>query len=221
MKDGITAEAQELAKILWNYQRLNMPLKPADVVIAMGCEDGRVAERAAHLYKDGYSQWIVCTGRAGERTKKMLEDKGFASEAAYFADIAQKAGVPSDRILQEDRATHSVENVTYTKELFVRHNIVADHIIVVAPPYSERRQQATYAANWPGQSFSVTSPHLTFDTYPTAALSQVYLINALVGRVQRMKVYGDRGFQAKTKIPKRVWKACERLIDLGYTEQLA
>lgn len=220
MQSKISSETQQLAKILWGYQRLDSLLQPADVVIAMGCEDSRVAERAAQLYKDGFCQWIVCTGRSGERTKVMLKAKGFLSEAEYFADIIQKADVPLNRILKEDRATHSIENIRYTKELLAETGIEAERIIVVTVPYSERRQQATYAAQWPEQLITVTSPQLSYETYPTAELSEEYLINALVGRVQRMKVYAERGFQAKVKVPDNVWKACQRLIELGYTKQL-
>lgn len=220
MHPRTTAEARKLATTLWDYQRLNMPLKPAEVIIAMGCEDIRVAERAAQLYKDGYGTWIVCTGRSGERTRVMLKAKGYLSEAAYFAAVINQAGVPTKRVLKEDRATHSVENIAYTKELLASHAINAKHIIVVTAPYAERRQQATYAQQWPNQSLQITSPQLTFETYPTPELSEEYLINALVGRVQRMKVYGEQGFQAKTAIPDEVWDACERLIKLGYAKQL-
>ncbi|HVI69276.1 MAG TPA: YdcF family protein [Magnetospirillaceae bacterium] len=217
----ITNKARDLARILWNYQRLNAAIEPAEVIIAMGCEDGRVAERAARLYKDGFAQWVVCTGRSGGRTKAILQAKGFQTEAAYFADTVQKAGVPSERILKEDKATNSGENIAYTKELLIKKGIEAKRIIVVTVPYAERRQQATYAERWPEQSIIVTSPQLTFEAYQTEELAEDYLINALVGRVQRMKVYSERGYQAKTDIPEDVWNACQRLIDMGYTEQLA
>jgi hypothetical protein len=35
-----------------------------------------------------------------------------------------------------------------------------------------------------------------------------------------MKVYAERGYQAKTEIPEHVWSACQQLIALGYTGQL-
>ena len=218
--DKTSDEVTKLGKILWDYQKLNVELRPAEVVIAMGCEDVRVAERAAQLYRDGYCKWIVCTGRSGQRTKATLEAKGYPSEAEYFAAVIHQAGVPTDCILKEDRATHSVENIAYTKELLAERSIDAGHIIIVTAPYAERRQQATYDLQWSRQSLQITSPQVTFETYPTSELSREYLINALVGRVQRMKVYGERGFQAKTAIPNRVWNACQRLLELGYTDQL-
>ncbi len=216
----VTAEAREFAKILWAYQRLNLPIQSADVIIAMGCEDGRVAERAAQVYKGGFAQLIICTGRNGERTEAILQAKGFKTEADYFADIIKKAGVPSDCILKEDRSTNSGENIAYTKELLAQRGIEPKRIIVVTAPYAERRQQATYEERWTERAITVTSPQLTFETYPTAELSEDYLITALVGRVQRMKVYAERGYQAKTEIPEHVWNACQRLIDLGFIKQV-
>jgi uncharacterized SAM-binding protein YcdF (DUF218 family) len=220
MNDEITDEVHELAKMLWEYQRLGLPIEPADVIIAMGCEDNRVAERAAKLYKDSFAEWIVCTGHSGERTKAMLQAKGFQTEADYFADIIQKTGVPSDHILKEDKSTNSGENIAHTRALFIQKDIDAQRIIVVTAPYAERRQQAMYAKQWPGRTVTVTSPQLTYETYPTAELPEDYLINSLVGRVQRMKVYGDRGWQEKVVIPEGIWIACQRLIALGYTEQI-
>jgi len=220
MHTTVTIEARKLAEILWHYQRLHAAIEPADVIIAMGCEDSRVAERAAQLYNDGLAPWIVCTGCSGDRTKAILQAKGFESEADYFAYIVQKSGVPSERILKEDKATNSGENITYTRALFAQKGITAKHIIVVTAPYAERRQQATYAGQWPEQAITVTSPQVTFDTYPNAELSEDYLVNSLVGRVQRMKMYGERGYQAKSEIPMQVWNACQKLIELGYTEQL-
>lgn len=220
MYEKVTAEARKLAKILWDYQRINPHIEPADIIIAMGCEDPRVAERAAQLYKDGVAQWIVCTGRSGERTKAMLQAKGFHTEADYFANLIHKAGVPSEHILKEDKSSNSGENIAYTKELFAQIGIKPKRIIVVTAPYAERRQQATYAQQWIGQKVTITSPQLKYDEYPTPELPEEYLVNSLVGKVQRMKVYGDRGWQEKVEIPERVWNACQRLIELGYTEQL-
>ena len=217
---NITPEARELAKTLWSYQRLDMALAPADAIIAMGCEDARVAERAAQLYKDGFSKWIICTGRSGERTKRLLQVKGFATEAAYFADIIMRAGVPSDHILKETKSSNSAENIAYTKDLFAQIGMTPKHIIVVTAPYAERRQQAIYAQQWAGQRVTITSPRLVYEAYPTPELPEEYLITSLVGRVQRMRVYAERGWQAKVEIPEPIWDACEQLMELGFTDQV-
>ena len=42
----------------------------------------------------------------------------------------------------------------------------------------------------------------------------------MVGDLQRIDVYGKNGFQIAQEIPDNVWKAYNKLVDLGYTEQL-
>jgi uncharacterized SAM-binding protein YcdF (DUF218 family) len=180
MSYKITANARELAKTLWNYQQLDIPLQPADVIIAMGCEDIRVAERAAQLFKDGFAGWVVCTGRSGERTKAMLQRRDFQTEAELFADVVQKADVPADCVLKEDKATNSGENIARTKELLAQKKIEPKRIIVVTVPYSERRQQATYKERWPEMEVITTSPQVTYETYPTEELSEDYLMLLLL-----------------------------------------
>jgi hypothetical protein len=42
-----------------------------------------------------------------------------------------------------------------------------------------------------------------------------------VGDFQRIKVYGDNGFQVPQEIPDAVWSAFEALVARGYGERLA
>ena len=47
------------------------------------------------------------------------------------------------------------------------------------------------------------------------------VINVLVGDVQRMKVYAERGFQVPQPMPDDVWAAFSELVARGYTSDLA
>jgi hypothetical protein len=42
----------------------------------------------------------------------------------------------------------------------------------------------------------------------------------MVGDLQRIKVYPEKGFQISQDIPDDVWKAYEELVRLGYTKHL-
>lgn len=168
---------------------------------------------------DGYGTWLVCTGKSGARTKELLAKASFATEAEYFASIAEHKGVDKAHILLENQSTHSGENIRNTKSLLAEKKIDFSKVIVVTAPYAERRQRETYATRWSDQVVTITSPQLTFETYPNQDFGMDYLINALVGKVQRMKVYAEAGYQAPVVVPENVWQACERLIALGFTEQ--
>ena len=42
----------------------------------------------------------------------------------------------------------------------------------------------------------------------------------VVGDLQRIRLYPERGFQIEQRIPEVVWAAFERLVALGYTKNL-
>jgi uncharacterized SAM-binding protein YcdF (DUF218 family) len=94
-----TKTSDELAKILWDYNKLNQKIENADVIVVLGSHDTRVAERGAELYLQGYAPYILFSGGFGR-----LTDKDWTiSEAEVFASIALKMGVPKETILLENK----------------------------------------------------------------------------------------------------------------------
>ena len=45
-------------------------------------------------------------------------------------------------------------------------------------------------------------------------------IHVLVGDIQKMKVYAERGLQEYVNIPNNVWEAYEELVNRGYNKDL-
>ena len=43
----------------------------------------------------------------------------------------------------------------------------------------------------------------------------------MVGDLQRIKIYPDKGFQIPQEIPEDVWAAYEALVSAGYDQHLA
>ena len=84
----------------------------------------------------------------------------------------------------------------------------------------ERRSLATFKKYWPDKTLSVTSPQISFENYPTDDIPMEKVISIMVGDLQRIKVYAEKGFQIPQEIPPPVWDAFERLISLGYDQQL-
>ena len=84
----------------------------------------------------------------------------------------------------------------------------------------ERRALATFEKAWPGKTFVVTSPQITFEDYPTEEIPLEQVINIMVGDLQRIKLYPDRGFQTYQEIPDDVWQAYEQLVKMGFDKQL-
>ncbi|XP_022251146.1 uncharacterized protein LOC111087735 [Limulus polyphemus] len=57
------------AKTLWEYLLLHHDFKKSDVILLLGNNDIRTAEYASHLYLNGYGDWLVISGKAGNMTK--------------------------------------------------------------------------------------------------------------------------------------------------------
>jgi uncharacterized SAM-binding protein YcdF (DUF218 family) len=90
----------------------------------------------------------------------------------------------------------------------------------VQKPYMERRSYATFKKHWPDKEVIVTSPQISFADYPTSEIPLEKVINIMVGDLQRIKVYAEKGFQVYQEIPEYVWQAYEQLVSLGFDKQL-
>lgn len=212
----LTADIVALAKKIWDYHRVNHELIKADCILTLGSHDTRVAERAAQLYAEGWAPLLIFSGGLGRLTEGMWTE----SEADLFSRIAIKNGVPEEAILIENKSTNTGENIRFVKQLLEKKNIYPDTFIVVQKPYMERRTLATFEKNWTGKHFVVTSPQISFDDYPTEDIPLEKVIQIMVGDLQRIKIYPQKGFQTYQEIPDNVWQAYETLVAAGFNQQL-
>jgi uncharacterized SAM-binding protein YcdF (DUF218 family) len=206
-----------LARTLWDYMLLGHELVPSDLILLLGSNDVRVAEHAAGLFVRGLAPLMVCSGNVGRLTATRFA----RSEADTFADVAVAKGVPREAILLETRSTNTGENVVFSRDLLEARGIHPRRIILVQKPYMERRAYATFLRRWPGPEVRVTSPPIPFDDYFTPDLPRDLVINILVGDVQRMKLYAERGFQVPQPMPGDVWAAFTELVARGFNAHLA
>ena len=212
----ITPEVLQLAKIVWDYHHMNTRLQKADCIFVLGSHDTRVAERAAEIYLQGWAPLLIFSGGVGRLTKGVWSE----TEAELFAKIALQKGVPEKDILIENRSTNTGENVLFTRRLLQEKDLNPKSFILVQKPYMERRTYATFQKQWPGKTVYVTSPQISFEEYPTAEAPLEQVINIMVGDLQRIRVYAEKGFQIHQDIPDEVWNSYERLVALGFNKQL-
>ena len=210
------SEIKELAKKLWNYHHVNHTLKKSDCILALGSHDLRVAERAAELYLHGYAPLVIMSGGLGNFTKDMWTEK----EADQFAAVAVQKGVPEKNILIENQSANTGENILFTQKLLEEKKLNPQTFIVVQKPYMERRSYATFKKHWPDKELTVTSPQISFEEYPTNEIPIEKVINIMVGDLQRIKLYPEKGFQIYQDIPADVWDAYLTLISLGFNKHL-
>ena len=185
-------------------------------MIALGSHDTRVAERAADLLLEGWAPLLVFSGALGAFTLGMWE----RPEAEVFADVAAARGVPRERMLLEKAATNTAENVLLSRALLAARGVHPRRAIAVQKPYMERRTHATFRRHWPELDVIVTSPRLAFDDYARGSILPDDLVHIMVGDLQRLIVYGERGWSARQEVPPDVMAAYQRLVAAGYTRRL-
>lgn len=212
----INDEIIRLAKRLWDYHQMHHRLVRADCILALGSHDLRVAERAAAIFLEGWAPVLIFSGGLGNLTKGIWDEP----EADQFAAIAENLGVPKQAMLIENKSTNTGENILFTQQLLIANNLNPDSFIVVQKPYMERRSFATFKKHWPDKELVVTSPQISFEEYATQQISIDQFINVMVGDLQRIKVYPEKGYQIFQEIPEIVWEAYERLVSLGFDKHL-
>lgn len=211
-----TSQLLHWAQRLWDYHHTNQELIQSDCILVLGSNDVRVAERGAQLHLEGMAPWLFFSGGLGNFTKGLWNE----AEADKFAKIAYSMGVPREAVLIENRSTNTGENIRFTKQILAARGLDPQRFIVVQKPFMERRSYATFKQNWPEKELVVTSPQLTMATYPNDEISFELMVNAMVGDLQRIKVYPELGYQIYQEIPDDVWAAFEGLVGLGFDNHL-
>lgn len=212
----VSDEILALAQTLWDYHHVNHTLQKADSILVLGSHDLRVAERGAELYLQGWAPILIFSGGLGRLTQDLWKD----AEADRFASIALEMGVPESAVYIENKSTNTGENIQFTQQLLKASGLAPETFIVVQKPYMERRSYATFKKHWPDKQLFVTSPQLSLRDYPNAEITQEDVIHIMVGDLQRIKVYPEKGFQIFQEIPDDVWQAYEQLVALGYNSHL-
>ena len=216
----LNSRVADLAERIWHYHRLGHTLARADAILVLCSHDTAVAERGAQLYLDGWAPLLIYSGGLGSITQHLWTEP----EADQFAAIAVSMGVPRDKILIENQSTNTGQNVLFTRRMLAERRLDPATFIVVQKPYMERRSYATFKKVWPEKDVIVTSPQVSFRDYlakySNDALSKDDVVSIMVGDLQRVKLYPEKGFQIPQDIPDDVWQAFEELVAVGYDRHL-
>ena len=133
-------------------------------------------------------------------------------EAELFAERCIRLGVPEESILIEASSTNTGENFTFSRALLREKGLFPKTGIAVHKPYMAKRAWATGTKQWPEVRWSVMTHPLTLEEYGCDEAT----VNLMVGDLQRLRVYAEKGFQAPVDVPEDVWAAFERLAAAGY-----
>jgi uncharacterized SAM-binding protein YcdF (DUF218 family) len=111
----------------------------ADVIIVLGCntigpDSGPtvcISARSAHaadLYKKGIAPAIIATGGP---------TGGAATEAEVLTSVLESDGVPTDAIIQENRALNTIQNLNYSQAIMREHGWT--RAVLVTEPFRIKR----------------------------------------------------------------------------------
>ena len=129
-------------------------------------------------------------------------------------------GVPAEAIFIENKSTNTGENIFFTQRMLEEKGLHPRSFLLVQKPYMERRSYATFSKHWPDKELIVTSPQIPFEDYPTPEMPMERVIELMVGDLQRIRIYPEKGFQIPQEIPDEVWSAYEKLVEWGFVGHL-
>ncbi|MBA3975890.1 MAG: hypothetical protein C0504_16920 [Candidatus Solibacter sp.] len=211
--------AIELARVIWAYHQLGQEAERAEWMVVFGTNDTRVAEYAAEMYGRGYAERMVITGGMAHGGD-LLATGWTRPEAEVFADVAAERGAPREKMLLEPRAMNTAENIRFTRALLEERGERPEKVLLVMKPFMQRRVWATMAVEWAGMGATVTSPTMTLEEYFTPELPAERIIPIMMGDLQRIWVYGRRGWSAVQRVPGEVLEAYRELVKMGFTQHL-
>lgn len=194
-------------KLLWEFNQVHNDLEPADLILVLGSNDLSVPAFAAQVFTEKFANKIIISGGVGINTKYINQ-----TEAAVFEKIILDLGVTKADIFLEDKSSNTGENIIFSYNLIKKLNLKADKIIIISKSYTEKRILMTFKKQWPNTKTKVivTSPPQTFNEL---LLDPDILdaVNSITKNTQRLKIYPEKGFSNKLKIPTKVWQAYEFL----------
>ncbi|HEY9695687.1 MAG TPA: ElyC/SanA/YdcF family protein [Trichocoleus sp.] len=207
------------ASRIWDYMVERQDLESVDAILGLGSFDQGVAAHAARLWLAGWAKYIVFSGGVAH-LKDLAKTPWSAEEATIFAEVAVGMGVPEECILQEKLATNTGENFRFTEDLLRTKGLNFNSLLVVCKPYMGKRARATGEYHWPNKKLVFSSEDISFQDYLVASHSPQAVMHTMVGDLQRLKLYGERGLQIPVSVPEPVEESFHFLVDAGFDKHL-
>ena len=125
----------------------------SDIIFVPGGNYPDAARKAAKLYQEGYSDYILPSGRFSIRTGHFEGRQ--ETEWEYLKDILLEEGVPEKAILKEDRATFTYENAIFSRKAADRAGLAVKRAILCCQAFHARRALMYYQQQFPEAQFLV------------------------------------------------------------------
>ena len=205
-------ETLRRAAEIWEYMSGYHSQGESDAVVICCSYDLRVCDHACRLLQQGVSDTLIISGKHGNWTQHFWEE----TEAEAFYRRAVNNGISPQQILMEQEATNFGENIRYSNALMPD----ADVVTFVSKPNSLLRVKLTAKAQWPEVQAIVSCPDISFPDEVSNVVGIWGVINEMVGDIERIQLYPERGFQATHALPERILQNWAYLVEQGFTAHL-
>jgi len=199
------------AESVWNYLAATDTLASADFIIGFGHFDRRIPEHCAAMYKERKAPKIVFAGGVGSGSASLTK-----AEAEFFKDEAMKLGVPEADIILEPNSTNTPENVRNSVAVLEGlgySEARSSSFIMVATPYRQCRVWLTCLKHLPNATLFNSPPESSYAS--DLALFKAegeHLEHLLVGELERIQKYGEKGDIARADVPLAILQACKDIV---------
>lgn len=154
---------QRFWKNITDFVFVEHKAQKADIIFVPGNGYPQMAEKAAQLWREGYSPRILPSGRYSIRDGAFLGvlDKAdryageYGTEWEFLQDVLLKNGVAREAILKEDQAVHTYDNAVCSRKVTDRLHLQIRSAMICCKNYHARRCLMYYQLLYPDTDFFV------------------------------------------------------------------
>ena len=134
-------------KDITNFIFLEDEPQKADIIFIPGGSYAEIAEKAVMLWKKGYSNLILPSGKysvkrgyfPGPLSKSDKYNSEYNTEWDFLKDVLVQGGVDEAAVLREDNAENTYENALYSKKVTDSYNLHIKKAIICCKAFHGRR----------------------------------------------------------------------------------
>ncbi|MBP7176800.1 MAG: YdcF family protein [Thermoclostridium sp.] len=144
-----------------NFIFLSDAPQKSDIIFIPGGSYPEIAEKAALLWKEGYSKTILPSGKysikrgyfPGASSKANFYSGDYSTEWEFLKNVLANNGVDENSILREDQATNTYENAIYSRKVTDANNLNIQKAIICCKAFHARRCLMYYQLLYPDTQF--------------------------------------------------------------------
>ncbi len=150
MNDRIIAD-------ITNYIFIADEPQKSDIIFLPGGSDPAIPEKAAELYKNGFSALLIPSGGTSVKTGKFggvkikadIYNGDYQTDCAFYTDVLLKNGVPASAIIGEDKSGYTKENAVLSRKTADELGLTVRTAIIVCKSFHARRSLMCYQFAFP------------------------------------------------------------------------